>query len=114
MNSLQRRRSARVPPAQSVARGRPGDFPDSRGDPRRSTPEAADEPTLKGPILEAEVAALRQLLGEAKANRDELRQELDALRRDRDHWRKLAEKPKPAPAAPPARTWFCGRATAGP
>ena len=49
--------------------------------------------------LEAEVAGLRQLLAEVTANRDELRQEIDGLRRDRDHWQKLAEKARPTPPA---------------
>jgi hypothetical protein len=69
--------------------------------------------TGEPPVLEAEVLALRQLLAEVKANRDELRQERDSLRRDRDHWQKLAEQAGPTVAGAGRRTWFCGRASLG-
>ena len=114
INSLQQRRSARVAPAQAAPRGRLGDIPDHRAGAMRATTDAADELALKLPILEAEVAGLRQLLAEVTANRDELRQEIGGLRRDRDHWQKLAEKARPTPpAAAGQRSWFCGRASAG-
>ena len=64
-------------------------------------------------MLEAEVLGLRQSLAEGKANRDALRKEMDDLRRDRDHWRKLAEQGGPKLAAAAQKTWFCGRASAG-
>jgi hypothetical protein len=64
-------------------------------------------------MLEAEVLELRRLLAEVTANRDELRQEMDDLRRDRDHWRKLAEPAEAAKAGSGPRTWFCGRVSAG-
>jgi hypothetical protein len=51
-------------------------------------------------MLEAEVLGLRQNLAEVKANRDELRKEVDDLRRDRGHWRKLAEPGEPKREAP--------------
>ena len=63
----------------------------------------------KLPILEAEMLGLRQLLAEVMANRDDLRQETDDLRRDRDHWQKLAEQAGNPGAQP--RSWFCGRAS---
>jgi phage shock protein A len=72
-----------------------------------------DDLTQKLPILEAEVLGLRQLLAEVNANRDELRQEMDDLRRDRDHWQKLAEQAGPMLSAAGPRTWFCGRASPG-
>jgi hypothetical protein len=79
----------------------------------KSTRSVMDERVFKLPTLEAEVMGLRQLLAEVKANRDELRQEMDDLRRDRDHWQKLAGQAEPAPAAAGRRTWFCGRASTG-
>jgi hypothetical protein len=112
INSLQQRRSARVAPAQAAPRSRLGDIPDHRAGAMRSTTDTTDELALK--LLEAEVAGLRQLLAEVTANRDELRQEIGGLRRDRDHWQKLAEKARPTPpAAAGQRSWFCGRASAG-
>ena len=112
INSLQQRRSARVAPAEAPPRGRLGDIPDHRAGAMRATTDAPDELALK--LLEAEVAGLRQLLAEVTANRDELRQEIGGLRRDRDHWQKLAEKARPTPpAAAGQRSWFCGRASAG-
>jgi hypothetical protein len=70
---------------------------------------AAEELAHKFPILEAEILGLRQLLAEVMANRDDLRQETDDLRRDRDHWQKLAEQAGNPGAQP--RAWFCGRAS---
>lgn len=75
----------------------------------KSTGDAAEELALKLPILEAEAHGLRQLLAEIRASRDKLRQEMDDLRRDRDHWQKLAEQAGPVGE----RAWFCGRASAG-
>ena len=49
-----------------------------------STRDATDELTLKLPLLEAEILGLRRLLAEVNANRDQLRQEMEDLRRDRD------------------------------
>jgi uncharacterized coiled-coil DUF342 family protein len=77
----------------------------------QSTKEATNEWASERPILEAEATGLRQLLAEVKANRDELRQEMDDLRRDRDHWQKLAEEAGTAPSAAGRRDWFCGRAS---
>ena len=79
----------------------------------KSTRSVTDEPVFKLPTLEAEVMGLRQLLAEVKANRDELRQEMDDLRRDRDHWQKLAGQAEPTLSAAGRRTWFCGRASPG-
>jgi hypothetical protein len=77
------------------------------------TRDAADELALKLPILEAEVLGLRQLLAEVRADRDKLWRETDDLRRDRDHWQKLAEQAEPTLSGAARRTWFCGRASAG-
>ena len=112
ITSLRQQRSARTAPTLASIRSRPI-VPGIRDGEAESTRHARDEPTLKLPMLEAEVLGLRQSLVEVKANRDALRKEIDDLRRDRDHWRKLAEpgEPKPAGAAP--KTWFCGRALGG-
>jgi hypothetical protein len=72
-----------------------------------------EEPVFKLPTPEAEVVGLRQLLAEVKANRDELRREMDDLRRDRDHWQKLVGWAEPARSGAGQRTWFCGRASPG-
>lgn len=80
----------------------------------KSMRDATDELALKLPLLEAEVLGLRQLLAEVKANRDDLRQKMDDLRRDRDHWQKLTEQAGPTLSGAVARpTWFCGRASRG-
>jgi uncharacterized coiled-coil DUF342 family protein len=113
MYSLRQRRSARSAPAQAPARSRPGEFADNRDGATKSTEDRSDELTRELPILEAEVSGLRQLLAEVRANRDELRQEVDGLRRDRDHWQKLAEQAGSAPLGAGRRAWFCGRASLG-
>jgi FtsZ-binding cell division protein ZapB len=79
----------------------------------KSMRDAKEELVLKLPILEAEEVGLRQLLTEVKANRERLRQEMDHLRRDRDHWQKLAEQGGPTLSGAGPRVWFCGRASAG-
>jgi hypothetical protein len=71
-------------------------------------PDAPDESPPKAPTLEVEILGLRQRLAEVQAKSEDLRKEMDDLRRDRDHWRDLA-KPAEADKAGP-RTWFCGRA----
>jgi hypothetical protein len=84
-----------------------------RGKPMKPTREGRDELTVERPILEAEVMGLRQLLAEVKASRDELRHEMDDLRRDRDHWQRLAEGAGPTLSGVGRRAWFCGRASPG-
>jgi hypothetical protein len=79
----------------------------------KSTGGATNELALRVPILEAEVMGLRQLLAEVKTNRDQLRQEMDDLRRDRDHWQKLAEQAGATLSGAGRRAWFCGRASSG-
>jgi phage shock protein A len=79
----------------------------------KSARDGGEDLALKLPMLEAEVMGLRQLLAEVKANRDELRQEVDDLRRDRDHWQKRAEQAEPTLSGAARRTWFCGRASPG-
>jgi uncharacterized coiled-coil DUF342 family protein len=83
------------------------------GKPVKPRREGRDELTVERPILEAEVMGLRQLLAEVKASRDELRHEMDDLRRDRDHWQRLAEQAGPTPPGAARRAWFCGRASQG-
>jgi hypothetical protein len=68
--------------------------------------DTADEPARQ--VLEAEIEGLRQLLAEVQANREDLRQEMDDMRRDRDRWQNLAEQARLTRAGP--RAWFCGRA----
>ena len=62
-------------------------------------------------VLEAEIRGLRQLLAEVRANREDLRQEMDDLRRDRDHWQNLAKSAGAEKVE--TRAWFCGRASSG-
>ena len=114
MYSLRQRRSARSAPAQAPIRSRPSRIPENLGGAMKSTRDATNELGLKLPILEAEVLGLRQLLAEVKANRDDLRQKMDDLRRDRDCWQKLTEQAGPTLSGAAARrTWFCGRASPG-
>jgi hypothetical protein len=96
---------------QTSIRTRPGNAPGIR-DATAEASNSQDEPALKLSILEAEVLGLRQTLAEVKANRDALRKEVDDLRRDRDHWRKLAEPGEPKASGGGSKTWFCGRASA--
>jgi hypothetical protein len=79
--NLRQQRSARTATQASI-RSRPITVPLRDAAPE-STRDARDEPALKLPMLEAEVVELRQSLADATANRDELRQEMDDLRRDR-------------------------------
>jgi hypothetical protein len=111
MVSLRQRRLARSAPAP--ARGSPGAGPDNRGGATKSSADRRDELAPEVPILETEIAGLRQLLAEVKASRDELRQERDGLRRDRDHWQRLAEQAGPVTPGAGRRAWFCGRASLG-
>ena len=70
----------------------------------KSTRSVTDEPVFKLPTLEAEVMGLRQLLAEVKANRDELRQEMDVKgRRLRFHscFHKGRHSPSKAYSFPP-------------
>ena len=73
--------------------------------------DATDEAALKVPILTAEILGLRQRLAEVQAKREDLRQEMDDLRRDRDYWRNLAKSAEAERAG--TRTWFCGRVSPG-
>ena len=104
-----RQKSARSGSTPAPIRTRLSNVPENRDGAMKSTGDAADELALKVPMLEAEVHGLRQLLAEVRASRDKLRQEMDDLRRDRDHWQKLAEQAGPAGE----RAWFCGRASSG-
>jgi FtsZ-binding cell division protein ZapB len=70
--------------------------------------DAADESALKVPILEAEILGLRQVIAEMKVKRENLRQEMDELRRDRDHWQNVAKSAEAERTG--TRAWFCGRA----
>ena len=98
---------------QASIRSRPGSVPGIRDATVESTSDGRDELTFKLSMLEAEVLGLRQNLAEVTANRDALRKEMDDLRRDRDHWRKLAEPSEPKLEGARQKTWFCGRASAG-
>jgi hypothetical protein len=92
-------------------RRRGDNVPDGRDVETKPTAGTADESARKLPILEAEILGLRQLLAEVRANREELRQEIDDLRHDRDRWQKLAEQAGPEGVG--RRAWFCGRASQG-
>ena len=110
ITNLRQQRSARTSPMQASIRSRPGSVPGIRDVAVEST---RDKLTLTLPMLEAEVLGLRQNLAEVTANRDALRKEIDDLRRDRDHWRKLAEPSDPKLEGARRKTWFCGRASPG-
>jgi hypothetical protein len=107
-----RQRSARISPMQTSSRPRPGSVPGIRDATAASTSDSQDEYALKLSMLEAEVLGLRENLAEVEANRDELRKDVEDLGRDRDHWRKLAERGEPKPPGAGSKTWFCGRASA--
>jgi len=73
--------------------------------------EATDEAAWNVRTLEAEVVRLREKFAQVQAKREEMRQEMDNLRRDRDHWRNLAKLAGAEKET--TRTWFCGRALPG-
>jgi hypothetical protein len=111
--NLRQQRSARTAPMQASIRGRRGSVTGIRDATVESMSDTRDELTFKLPMLEAEVLGLRQNLAEVKAKRDVMRKEMDDLRRDRDHWRKLAEPGEAKPSGAGSKTWFCGRASTG-
>lgn len=101
------RRSAPPGSTPTSIRQRREQLSESPGGTMKSANDATDEAALKVPILKAEIVGLRQRLAEVQANRENLRQEMDDLRRDRDHWQKLAKSAEAEKER--ARTWFCGR-----
>jgi hypothetical protein len=109
MYSLQQRRAAHPGSIRTPIRRRGNNVPEGRDVKTEPTAGTANESALKLPLLEAENLGLRQLLAEVRANRDELRQEIDDLRHDRDRWQKLAEQAGPEDVG--RRSWFCGRAS---
>jgi hypothetical protein len=113
ITNLRRQSSARISPMQTSIRNSPGSVPGILGATADSTSGARDEHTPKLSMLETEVLGLRKNLAEVTANRDALRKEVDDLRRDRDHWRKLSEPGEPKLEGAGPKTWFCGRASAG-
>lgn len=101
------RRSA--PPGSSPASigQRREQISESPGATMKPANDATDEAALKVPSLKAEILGLRQRLAEVQANREGLRQEMDDLRRDRDHWQNRAKSAEAGKEG--VRTWFCGR-----
>jgi FtsZ-binding cell division protein ZapB len=112
MNGLSHRRSARPGSTPAPLQRRWSNVAGNRDAKMNPAKDEAADLALKIPILEAETLGLRQLLAEMKANREDLRQEMDDLRRDRDHWQNLARSAEHNKAGP--RTWFCGRVSPGP
>jgi hypothetical protein len=113
ITNLRRQSSARISPMQTSIRNRSGSVPGILDATADSASDGSAELTLKLSMLEAEVLGLRQNLAEVTVRRDALRKEVDDLRRDRDHWRKLAEPTEPKLEGAGQKTWFCGRASAG-
>ncbi len=105
------RRSLRPRSPPASIRRRWTQFSERRGGATNLAEDGTDESTPKISVLEAEILGLRQLLAELRANGYELRQEVYALRRDRDHWRNQAKSAGAEKAE--ARAWFCGRASSG-
>jgi hypothetical protein len=112
ITNLRRQSLARTAPIQASIR-RPNSAPGIRDATLESRSDGSGEHTLQLATLEAEVLRLRQNLAEVTASRAVLRKEMDDLRRDRDHWRKLAEPAKPKLEGTGQKTWFCGRASPG-
>ncbi len=109
MHGRPQRRSTRFGLTPAPLRRRPSNDSGNRDVKMKPAKNTAEVSAHKLPILEAEMLGLRQLLAEVKANRDDLRQETDDLRRDRDHWQKLAEQAGHEGMG--RRAWFCGRAS---
>jgi hypothetical protein len=111
MNGLSHRRSARPGSTPALVGRRWINVAGNRDVHPKPAPGPAVDLASKLPILEAEILSLRQLLADMKASREDLRQEMDDLRRDRDHWQGLAKSAEHEKAGP--RTWFCGRVSPG-
>jgi hypothetical protein len=111
MNGLSHRRSARSGSTPSSVGRRWSNVAGNRDVKPKPAPGPAAESALKLSTLEAEILGMRRLLAEMKANREDLRLEMDDLRRDRDHWQNLAKSAEHEKAGP--RTWFCGRVSPG-
>ena len=53
---------------------------------------AINEVAMKLAVANAAISDIEELLGKVRASHDELHQTLDDLRRDRDEWRRRAER----------------------
>jgi hypothetical protein len=112
ITNLRRQRFARTLPMQGTIGTRPTGV-QGIGDAALGPARGADDELSRGiSTLEVESLRLRQHLAEMTTSRDALRKEMDDLRRDRDHWRKLVERAEPKLEAARPKTWFCGRAAA--
>ena len=89
MNGLTHRRSGRPGATPAPSQRRWSNVAGNRDAKMNPAKAAAADLALKIPTLEAEILGLRQLLADVRVNREELRREMDDLRRDRDgsNWR---------------------------
>ena len=103
------RRSAPPGSTPAAIQRRSAQVSESLGGTANPSKDATDDATLKVTVLETEIKGLRQRLAQAQASRENLRREMDDLRRDRDHWQNLAKSAEAERAA--TRAWFCGSAS---
>ena len=111
MSGRPQRRSIRPGSPQTPIRRRWAQVSGRRDGTTKPAKDAADESAPKISALEAELLGLRQLLAKIRAKSEDLRQEMDDLRRDRDHWQNLAKSAGVEKVE--TRAWFCGRASSG-
>jgi hypothetical protein len=70
---------------------------DGANAPLRQLPAPIDDLAAKLAAADAAISGIQELIGKVKTSHDELRQTLDDLKRDRDEWRRRAERPAERP-----------------
>jgi hypothetical protein len=70
---------------------------DGANAPLRPLPAPMDDLATKLAAADAAISGIQELLGKVRTSHDELRQTLDDLKRDRDEWRRRAERPAERP-----------------
>jgi hypothetical protein len=70
---------------------------DGANAPLRQLPAPIDDLAAKLAAADAAISGIQELLGKVRTSNDTLRQTLDDLKRDRDEWRRRAERPAERP-----------------
>ena len=70
---------------------------DGANAPLRPLPAPMDDLATKLAAADAAISGIQELLGKVRTSHDVLRQALDDLKRDRDEWRRRAERPAERP-----------------
>jgi hypothetical protein len=70
---------------------------DGANAPLRQLPAPIDDLATKLAAADAAISGIQELLSKVRTSHDVLRQALDDLKRDRDEWRRRAERPTERP-----------------